>query len=166
MRNPLASERFERDSDVTSVKPDFVKNHEFTGCKVVLGMRSRCVRVVAAVIARGDRFLVCKRPVHKRHGGLWEFPGGKYEPGESDFDAVQRELWEELGVRSSSNEKPLFEIQDDASQFLIAFLSAQIEGEPQCLEHSELGWFTVTQLAQLSLAPSDRKFVEFILNTP
>ena len=56
------------------------------------------IRVIAAVIARGDRLLVCQRPPHKRHGGLWEFPGGKCEPGESDLEAARRELHEELGV--------------------------------------------------------------------
>lgn len=57
------------------------------------------IRVVASVIEHEGRLLVCKRPAHKRHGGLWEFPGGKVEPEESDFKAVERELEEELGVR-------------------------------------------------------------------
>ena len=56
------------------------------------------VRVIAAVVWRGDRLLVCQRPAHKRHGGLWEFPGGKVEAGESDAAAARRELREELGV--------------------------------------------------------------------
>ena len=49
-------------------------------------------RVVASVIEVDGKLLVCQRPAHKRHGGLWEFPGGKIEPGESDFEAVEREL--------------------------------------------------------------------------
>jgi 8-oxo-dGTP pyrophosphatase MutT (NUDIX family) len=56
------------------------------------------VRVIAAVIARGGELLVCQRPPHKRHGGLWEFPGGKTKPDESDESAARRELREELGV--------------------------------------------------------------------
>jgi 8-oxo-dGTP pyrophosphatase MutT (NUDIX family) len=48
--------------------------------------------VVAAVIERDGRLLVCQRPAHKRHGGLWEFPGGKCDPGESDAEAARREL--------------------------------------------------------------------------
>ena len=56
------------------------------------------MRVLATVIRRDGRLLVCQRPSHKRHGGLWEFPGGKVEPGESDLAASRRELAEELGV--------------------------------------------------------------------
>ncbi len=52
------------------------------------------IRVIAAVIRRGPELLVCRRPAHKRHGGLWEFPGGKCEPGESDADTARRELLE------------------------------------------------------------------------
>ena len=129
-------------------------------------MNSTPVRVVASVIERDGRLLVCKRPAHKRHGGLWEFPGGKCEPGESDCDAMRRELWEELGVHACPMDETLFQVQDDASSFLIAFLPATIEGEPQCLEHSELGWFTRQELSRMPLAPSDTRFVEFILSAP
>jgi 8-oxo-dGTP pyrophosphatase MutT (NUDIX family) len=57
--------------------------------------------VLAAVIRRQDRYLVCRRPAHKRHGGLWEFPGGKLEPGETLLEAARRELREELGAEVS-----------------------------------------------------------------
>jgi hypothetical protein len=63
-------------------------------------------------------------------------------------------------------DETLFQVQDDASSFLIAFLPATIEGEPQCLEHSELGWFTRQELSRMPLAPSDTRFVEFILSAP
>ena len=56
------------------------------------------IRVLASVIQRHDRFLVCRRPLHKRHGGLWEFPGGKVKDGETDLEVARRELAEELGV--------------------------------------------------------------------
>ena len=56
-------------------------------------------RVLAAVIWEGDSVLICQRPPHKRHGGLWEFPGGKVRPGESRLDAARRELWEELNLK-------------------------------------------------------------------
>ena len=54
--------------------------------------------VLAAVVQRDDRYLICQRPPHKRHGGLWEFPGGKLEPGETHDHAARRELAEELDV--------------------------------------------------------------------
>jgi mutator protein MutT len=123
------------------------------------------VRVVASVIGRGDRYLVCRRPVHKRHGGLWEFPGGKCEPGESDADAVRRELAEELGVETTRVGDLIFEVRDSDSAFLIVFVPVQIDGEPVCLEHTELRWCTRKELVGLSLAPSDRRFVDFLSQT-
>jgi 8-oxo-dGTP pyrophosphatase MutT (NUDIX family) len=59
------------------------------------------IRVLAAVIRRNDRFLLCRRPSWKRHGGLWEFPGGKLEPGETPLEAAARELAEECCLRAT-----------------------------------------------------------------
>ena len=58
----------------------------------------KAVEVVAALIWRGDRFLACQRPAHKARGLLWEFVGGKVEPGETKEEALIRECREELGV--------------------------------------------------------------------
>jgi mutator protein MutT len=121
------------------------------------------IRVVAAAIVDGDRLLVCQRPPHKRHGGLWEFPGGKREPGESDADAVGRELGEELGVTAAEVGPELFATRDPGSPFLIVFLPVRIVGAPSCREHTALCWGTPTELAQLPLAPGDRRFVETLL---
>jgi mutator protein MutT len=118
------------------------------------------VRVIAAVIARGDTLLVCQRPLHKRHGGLWEFPGGKCEPGESDADAARRELREELGVEVVSVGSPELIVADPGSPFAIVFLPLEIAGEPTCHEHIALAWGTPAELGRLPLAPSDRVFVE------
>ncbi len=121
------------------------------------------IRVVAAVVARGDRLLVCRRPPHKRHGGLWEFPGGKREPGESDADAVRRELHEELGVEATAVGEEDFAIVDPGSPFLIAFVPATIAGEPTRHEHTALAWGAPEELARLPLAPSDRRYVEELM---
>lgn len=118
------------------------------------------IRVVAAVIRRGDTLLVCQRPLHKRHGGLWEFPGGKCEQDESDADAIRRELVEELDVEPVSVGEPEFEIADPDSPFLIVFIPVRIEAEPRAIEHSELAWASVAELLAMPLAPSDRRFVE------
>ena len=61
-------------------------------------MKQPPIPVVAAVVRRGSRFLVGRRPAHKRHGGLWEFPGGKVEPGENEQTCLKRELSEELDI--------------------------------------------------------------------
>ena len=114
------------------------------------------------MVADHGRLLVCQRPAHKRHGGLWEFPGGKCEAGESDSEAARRELAEELGVHVVRVESALFEVADPDSAFVIVFVPTVIEGEPQCLEHSAICWSTIDDLRGLSLAPSDRQFVNFV----
>lgn len=124
--------------------------------------RDHPIRVIAAVVARGDALLVCRRPPHKRHGGLWEFPGGKCEPGESDEETARRELREELGVDVLGTGAEEFAIEDPGSPFHIAFVPTRISGEPTCHEHTALAWATLAELAALPLAPSDRRYVEFL----
>jgi 8-oxo-dGTP diphosphatase len=119
-------------------------------------------RVVAAVIRDGDRFLICQRPAHKRHGGLWEFPGGKCEAGETDAQAITRELAEELGVEVSAVGDALFAASDLDSPFVIAFLPVGIRGEPVCLEHAALAWASRHEMTAYELAPSDARFVYFL----
>ncbi len=118
------------------------------------------VPVVAAVIQREKRFLVGRRPEHKRHGGLWEFPGGKIDAEETDFEAIRRELAEELDLEAMAVGKVVFESQDPESPFLIRFIEVKVRGEPRAIEHSEIGWFEPGELARLPLAPSDARFVE------
>jgi mutator protein MutT len=118
------------------------------------------VRIVAAVVRRGERVLVCQRPAHKRHGGLWEFPGGKCEPGESDVQALGRELQEELGLELRSAGRPEFEVHDEGSPFVIVFIPVVTAGEAVAHEHAALRWSTLEQAATLPLAPSDRRYVQ------
>lgn len=122
------------------------------------------ISVLAAVVKRGNRYLVCQRPFNKRHGGLWEFPGGKLEKGETLLQAAQRELREELGVAVVEIHEPLLSIADPGSEFVIVFTPVAIEGEPRCLEHVAVLWATSTELYAMRLAPSDRAFVDGVLS--
>ena len=116
--------------------------------------------MVAAVIQHEETFLVCQRPDGKRHGGLWEFPGGKCDIGESDEDAMRRELAEELGVVLSHLGRELCCINDAGSEFEIAFFATAISGEPQSLEHAAVQWCAAKALVDLPFAPSDKAFLK------
>jgi 8-oxo-dGTP diphosphatase len=124
------------------------------------------VRVIACVISRHGEFLVCQRPLSKRHGGLWEFPGGKVESGETDEAAAKRELLEELGVEMISASDTYFSISDPDSPYLIVFMPVSVRGIPSRTEHIALRWGAPLELASLPLAPSDRCFVNHLLGRP
>jgi 8-oxo-dGTP diphosphatase len=120
----------------------------------------KSVDVLAAVIRDGDRYLVCRRPAGKRHGGSWEFPGGKIQPGESRAEAAARELREELDLRLVQLGETVCSRRDPGSPFLVHFMEATVEGSPTALEHDEIRWVTAEQLPGLSLAPADRAFAD------
>jgi 8-oxo-dGTP pyrophosphatase MutT (NUDIX family) len=122
------------------------------------------IRVLAAVIVRDGRWLLCRRPPHKRHGGRWEFPGGKLENGESLHDAARRELMEELGVAVSAVGDVVYRRADPESPYLIEFTTIRIVGQPEPLEHTELLWCAPADSVRLPLAPADGDFVQSVLD--
>ena len=125
-------------------------------------MSEPVVRVLAAVIEREGRYLVCLRPSHKRHGGLWEFPGGKLEAGESLAEAGRRELREELGIETTSIGPTLFAHRETGTVFQIEFVEVVAIGMPQALEHPAIRWATIEELTEIPLAPSDKAFLEWL----
>jgi mutator protein MutT len=120
------------------------------------------VDVVAAVIRDAEgRLLIGQRPDHKRHGGLWEFPGGKIDEGESLEEAVRRELREELELTAERvSAEPVFAAVDSGGVFRILFVEASVRGTPTLHEHQALAWIPVAAPTDFELAPSDRAFVE------
>jgi 8-oxo-dGTP diphosphatase len=94
---------------------------------------------------------------------MWEFPGGKVEEGESNFEATSRELTEELGLTVQWVGSPHFAVTDPGSHFVIEFIPVDVDGSPRCIEHSELRGVSRAEMLQLDLAPSDRGFVEHLL---
>lgn len=104
--------------------------------------------------------MVCRRPPEKRHGGLWEFPGGKLEPGEDHLAAARRELLEELSLTVTNCAATLHSVADPHSPYIVDFVAVEAEGKPQLHEHQELLWTTAEALSSLALAPSDKRFVQ------
>jgi len=118
--------------------------------------------VVAALIWRGERFLACQRPEHKARGLLWEFVGGKVEPGETREEALIRECREELNITVVPGDifMEVTHEYPDLTVHLTLFHAALPEGEPQALEHREVRWITREEIDQLSFCPADDVILE------
>ena len=125
------------------------------------GMEKKATEVVAALIWDGSRFLICQRPAHKARGLLWEFVGGKVEPGESKEDALIRECREELAVTISAGEVFMEVDHDypDLNVHLTLFNAAIIEGTPKMLEHNDIQWIKVDEIPQYEFCPADKEIL-------
>lgn len=121
------------------------------------------ILVVAAVAEREGRWLLGLRPEEKRHGAMWEFPGGKVEAGETPPDALRRELLEEMAIEVTSVGSHRLTIADTDSPFEIAFFDVTTRGEAEAIEHARVGWFTPGEIRALPLAPADRTFAETLV---
>lgn len=118
--------------------------------------------VVAGALWRSDgRILMHKRPANKQHGGLWEFPGGKVEEGETPRTALRRELEEELGITANPGDFRPVSFADSAPDadrtgiLLLLYRIDRWQGEPDALEGGEIGWFSDPQIQQLDKPPLD-----------
>ena len=120
-------------------------------------MEKKVTEVVAALIWDGDKFLICQRPAHKARGLLWEFVGGKVEPGETKKQALIRECREELAVTLSVGEV-FMEVDHEYPDLnvLLTLLNAAIsEGTLRMLEHNDIRWITVEEIPQYEFCPAD-----------
>ena len=125
---------------------------------------AKTIEVVAALIVKDGRFLVCQRPPHKARALLWEFPGGKQEEGETLADCVVRECQEELGIVIKPGAVFGVEFyQKDGEIQEFTFLEAKIlAGTPQLRVHSELQWANVEDLKKQEYCPADAEIVELL----
>lgn len=113
--------------------------------------------VVAALIWDGDRFMICQRPAHKARGLLWEFVGGKVEPGESLEAALVRECREELGVTVRPGDVYMQVLHQYPDLLVrLTVLNATIaRGEVQRLEHNDIRWITPQEIPNYPFCPAD-----------
>lgn len=118
--------------------------------------------VVAALIWENDKFLICQRPAHKARALLWEFVGGKVEPGETKREALIRECREELGVElivldefmDVTHEYP------DLTVHLTVFRARIEKGALKKLEHNDMRYITVSETGRYRFCPADQAIIE------
>ena len=114
--------------------------------------------VALALIDQSGRVLMQRRPGNREHGGLWEFPGGKLEAGETQVFGLIREITEELGLELAEPDLHwLAEAQDRAAGIVINLYTCRHwAGDPQCLDAQLIGWFAPGELDDLAMPPLDR----------
>jgi len=126
----------------------------------------QCIEVSAALIFRGGKLLITQRHAKSHLGGLWEFPGGKREAGETFEQCLVREIREELGVEISVGE--LFEeISHDypeKSVHLKFFICKLLSGEPEPLDCADVKWVTKMELADFEFPAADVQLLQKLKN--
>ena len=117
--------------------------------------------VVAGVVIREGRVMLCQRPEGTHNGLKWEFPGGKIEPGESPEAALRRELREELSVEARVGRvmDAVFHRYPDRD-VLVLFYRCTLEGEPTAEDCNAIAWALPGELSQYDFAGADARFVE------
>ena len=122
------------------------------------------VEVVAALIWKNGKFMICQRPAHKARGLLWEFVGGKVEPGETKEQALVRECREELAVTVAVQDEFMSLVHEypDITIHLTVFNASIAEGVPQLLEHNDVRWIPPKEIKNYDFCPADNKILEKI----
>ena len=125
----------------------------------------KITEVVAALIWDGPRFMICQRPAHKARALLWEFVGGKVEPGETNEQALIRECREELAVTIAVQEAFMTVVHEypDITVRLTLFNAVIVDGVPQKLEHNDIQWITPAQIPLYDFCPADTEILERIV---
>lgn len=122
--------------------------------------------VVAALIWDGNRFLACQRPANKARALLWEFVGGKVEPGETHKAALIRECQEELNVTVSVDDIFMDVIHEypDLTVHLFLYNAQIIDGSITLLEHNDAKWLLPEEIPQYAFCPADKEILEQIMS--
>ena len=122
------------------------------------------IEVVAALIWDNDKFLICQRPANKARAHLWEFVGGKVEPGETKEQALIRECQEELAVMLSVGDVFMDVVHEypDITVHLTLFNATIAEGAPQKLEHNDVKWIIPNEIPNYEFCPADKNILNKI----
>lgn len=127
-------------------------------------MERKITEVVAALVWREGRFMICQRPAHKARGLLWEFVGGKTEPGETGEEALVRECREELDITVTPGAvfTDVTHVYPDVTVHLTLYHCTIAEGEPKLLEHEAIAWITPDEIGNYDFCPADVEILEKI----
>ncbi len=119
------------------------------------------VEVVAALIWNKEKFMICQRPANKARALLWEFVGGKVEPGETKEEALIRECQEELNILLLVGDVFIDVIHEypDLTVHLTLFNATILEGVPQKLEHNDIKWITPNEISNYEFCPADKEIL-------
>ena len=120
--------------------------------------------VAAALIWENGRFMICQRPAHKARGLLWEFVGGKLEPGETAAEALVRECREELDVTVSPADVFMDVVHEypDLTVHLTLFNASIVVGRPRMLEHNDIRWILPQEIGLYDFCPADEVILQRI----
>jgi len=130
-------------------------------------MAAERIHVVAGIILDGKgNVCLAQRKKHQHQGGLWEFPGGKKEQGESAINALHRELKEELGIRLNQTHASLFQTvqhdYSDKSVLLEFWLVNEFKGSPQGCEGQWVQWVPINHLCQYAFPEANQTIVDLL----
>ena len=125
------------------------------------------IEVVAAVVCRAETVLLCQRHDGPHLPLMWEFPGGKIDPGESPQFALKRELAEELGVGAEIG-RQIADVEHHYSEksVRIRFFLANITAEPRAVVHRAVRWVALDKIADYTVPPANESVVRMIEKTP
>ena len=116
------------------------------------------IKVVAAILEKEDKILIAKKREGKPLAGLWEFPGGKIEEGETPEENLIRELMEEMNIKVRVNEyvgESIYDYGDGKVISLKGFTAEIIEGDIKLTDHDEYKWVTLEEIYNYKVAPAD-----------
>jgi len=126
-------------------------------------VEKRIIEVVGAILKYGERYLVGQRAANKSQGGLWEFMGGKIEPGETPEQALARECREELALEIENEriiDAVIHDYPEKTIRLTLIACTPKAGSVPVALEHPQIRWVTRAEMATLPFCPADADLIK------